>query len=351
MRVLKWVAIVLGTLIVVLFATVTYLKSAAQARYTTKHDIAVDRIPIPLPLSDHELEELRKQRASVPAFVAPQGGATDDAAPTAAPENVQGDPLAGVDLDALAKKRALARGKHYLSSRAGCPECHGKDLAGGVVVENPAMGKWVAPNITRGGVIKDYKSEDWVRIIRHGIKPDGSAATMPSRDFANFSDQEIADIATYIESLPAVDKVMPPTELGPIFSLLVVNGEIPISAEVIDHTKKRPKYPPPVGRVSLELGKHLASTCVGCHGDGLSGGPIQGGDPNWVPAKNLTFHETGLAKWSLEDFARAMKEGVRPDGSKVALPMPVAYTQQLKDAEVESLYAYLKTLSRPYGQH
>jgi mono/diheme cytochrome c family protein len=221
-----------------------------------------------------------------------------------------------------------------------------------VIVENPAMGKWVAPNITRGGVTKHYKSQDWVRIIRHGVKPDGTAATMPSRDFANLSDQEISDIAAYIQSLPAVEKEMPPSELGPIYSLLVVNGEIPISAEVIDHRAKRPKYPPPTGRASLALGKHLGTTCVGCHGDGLSGGPIQGGDPNWLPAKNLTFHETGLAAWSQADFVKAMKEGVRPDGSKIALPMPIAYTKQLKDAEIESLYAYLKTVPpKPFGQH
>ncbi len=341
MRILKWVGIVLGVVVVVLFGTVSYLKSVAKARFANKHEVKVAAVPIPFPLSEYELGELRKEHSNSKDEQAQDG----EAAPAA-------DPLEGVDLASLARKRALARGKHYLTSRAGCPECHGKDLAGGVVVENPAMGRWVAPNITRGGVTKHYKSEDWVRIIRHGVKPDGTAATMPSRDFANLSDQEISDIAAYIESLPPVDKVMPPSELGPIFSLLVVNGEIPISAEVIDHQAPRSKYPPPVARASLELGKHLGTTCVGCHGDGLSGGPIQGGDPAWVPAKNLTFHESGLAKWSLEDFARAMKEGVRPDGSKVAPPMPIAYTSQLKDSEVESLYLYLKTVPpRAFGQH
>jgi mono/diheme cytochrome c family protein len=345
MRVLKWIGIVLSVVGVVLFGMVSYLKSVARARFAAKHEVQVDALPIPFPLSEHELGELRKERADSQGAEALDDAALDDAQPAL-------DPLSGVDLESLAHKRALARGRHYLTSRAGCPECHGKDLGGGVVVENPAMGRWVAPNITRGGVTKHYTSQDWVRIIRHGVKPDGTAATMPSRDFANLSDQEISDIAAYIESLPAVNRVMPPSELGPIFSLLVVNGEIPISAEVIDHQAKRSKYPPAVGRASLELGKHLGTTCVGCHGDGLSGGPIQGGDPAWLPAKNLTFHETGLAGWSLPDFARAMKQGVRPDGTKLAAPMPIAYTRQLKDAEVESLYLYLKTVPpRAFGQH
>jgi mono/diheme cytochrome c family protein len=342
MRVLKWVGIVLGSLIVVLFGTFSYLKSVAQARLATKYDVNVDALPIPFPLTERELDELRKERASAPAE-APSGPAAQ--APAV-------DPLSGLDLTELATQRAIARGKHYLTSRAGCPECHGQDLAGRVVIENPAMGKWVAPNITRGGLTKNYKSQDWVRIIRHGVKPDGSAATMPSRDFTNLSDQEISDIAAYIQSLPAVDKEMPPSEFGPIFALLVAKGEIPVSAEVIDHQGERPKYPPSAAEASLQLGKHLGTTCVGCHGDGLSGGPIQGGDPSWLPAKNLTFHESGLARWSLADFVKAMKHGVRPDGSKIMPPMPIAYTQQLKDAEVESLYAYLKTVQpKPFGQH
>jgi mono/diheme cytochrome c family protein len=347
MRVLKWVGIALGSLVVLSFGTFSYLKSVARARFATKYDVKVEAVPMPFPLSEHEREELRKERASAPA-----GEPSEANGPEGATKAEAQDPLLGLDLTELARQRAIARGKHYLTSRAGCPECHGKDLAGGVIVENPAMGKWVAPNITRGGVTKNYDSQDWVRIIRHGIKPDGTAATMPSRDFANLSDQEISDIATYIHSLPAVDKQMPPSELGPIFSLLVVKGEIPISAEVIDHQGKRPKYPPSVAEASLALGKHLGTTCVGCHGDGLSGGPIQGGDPNWLPAKNLTFHETGLARWSVGDFIKAMKHGVRPDGTKIMPPMPIAYTRELKDAELESLYAYLKTVEpRPFGQH
>lgn len=343
MRVLKWIAGTLAGLLVVAGIGGAYFKSAAQARLDKTYEVKVDPVPIPFPLSDAEVEALRAERR---ALLASGEGVVEGAA-----GEERADPLQGVDLAAIALERAIERGKHYLSSRAACADCHGDDMGGKVIIENPVMGTWAAPNITRGGKTKDYKSEDWIRIIRHGVKPDGRATSMPSRDFANFSDQEVSDIAAFIQNLPAVDRPDQEIEFGPIFSMLLAQGEVPISAEVIDHVSKRPLYPPNVAAVSLELGKHLAGTCVGCHGAGLSGGPIQGGDPAWLPAKNLTFDDSGLAGWTLSDFTKAMRDGVRPDGVNIGPPMPIAYTKQFTDAEVESMYEYLKTApKKPYGQ-
>jgi hypothetical protein len=116
MRVLKWAGIALGVLVVFLFGTVSYLKSSAKARYATRHDVEVAGLPIPFPLSEHELNELRKEQTK-----APEAGPslTGDAAVEPSPAQASaGDALAGMDLSALAQKRALARGKHYLTSRA-----------------------------------------------------------------------------------------------------------------------------------------------------------------------------------------------------------------------------------------
>ena len=44
---------------------------------------------------------------------------------------------------------ALARGKHLAMTR-GCNDCHGKDFAGNKVIEDGAMGRLHAPNLTRG---------------------------------------------------------------------------------------------------------------------------------------------------------------------------------------------------------
>jgi mono/diheme cytochrome c family protein len=333
MRVIKWIGIVLGALLVVALGGVFYFKAAAKTRLSQSYDVKVASIPIPYPLTSAEIEQLRAEKRA------------------AAPADSTTDPLQGVDLAALASERALARGKHYLESRAACRECHGEDFGGKVIVENPAMGKWVAPNITRGGITAKYRAEDWVRIVRHGVLPSGLPAVMPSLDFASFSDQEISDIAHTIQSAPRVTREMPKSELGPIYSLLIAKGQVPVSAEVIDHKASRPRVPPKL-EVNLELGKHLGTTCVGCHGVGLSGGPIQGGDPAWPPARNITFHDTGIGKWTLADFRKALREGVRPDGSSINRVMPIAYTARLAPEEVDSLYLYLQSVpKKDFGGH
>jgi len=310
MRLLKLLGLLFVVLVAVAVGGLAFLKSTARARYATHYPITVDDIPVPFPLNESELKQL---------------GVTAD----------------GKDLQALALERAIERGRRYVSSRAGCPDCHGSDFGGKVIIDNPIMGRWAAPNITRGGVTKDYKGRDWLMIVRHGIKRDGSAATMPSLDYTWFSDQEISDIAAYISSVPTLDRVAPVSVFGPVFSLLIAKGDIPISAEVIDHTKPRPKYPPRIAP-TVELGRHLATTCSGCHGAGFAGGPMPGGDPSWPPASNLTFHSTGLATWSMADFKTALRKGTRPDGSKITAPMPIAYTSKLLDPEIEALFLFLK---------
>lgn len=402
MKFLKILGVLVGVLLLAAVGSFFYAKHAAAKRLDRDYTIEVAAIPMPFPLSQDEVAALRKKRSaaadSAKEAVAPaantEGAPPSDAstapaaeAPANAPSVAPGeanpapstgteaatppgapsdqpvaqppsdapsgeapkpaaDPLAGVDLQAVAFERAMARGKSYLESRAGCADCHGEDFGGKVVVDHPMMGRWVAPNITRGGVTKNYKSEDWVRIIRHGVKPNGKPATMPSLDFTWFSDQEISDIATYISHLPAVDRDMGESTFGPVFAFLIGFGENQVSAEFLDHTTQRPVYPPSVSKASLDLGKHLATTCMGCHGTEFAGGKIAGGDPAWPPAANLTFHETGLEKWTLLDFTQALREGKRPDGSAIDPIMPVSYTKNLKDTEIEALYLYFQTVPK-----
>jgi mono/diheme cytochrome c family protein len=359
-KLFKIVGVVLGIVLLAAVGSFLYAKRAAAQRLDKDYQIQVAAIPMPFPLTEDELDALRKERAATAPQGSQPGGtaaaqnqaepaeanaapgqeaAAEDAAPAA-------DPLEGVDLDALALERALERGKGYLESRAGCADCHGEDFGGKVIVDHPMMGRWVAPNITRGGLTKNYRAEDWVRIVRHGVKPNGKPATMPSIDFTWFSDQEISDIATYISHQPPVDRIMPPSDFGPVFAFLTAFSDNQVNAEFLDHTTQRSVYPPSTSAASLELGKHLASTCMGCHGPEFAGGKIPGGDPAWPPAANLTFHETGLATWSLEDFQRVMREGKRPDGRTLDPIMPIAYTKNLKETETEALYMYLKTVPK-----
>ena len=258
------------------------------------------------------------------------------------------------EAEALALERAMERGRHLLESRYPCAECHGGDYGGGVMVDAFPIGTLMGPNLTsgEGGVVADYTVADWDRIVRHGIRPDGRPAVMPSEDFLLMSDQELSDIIAFFRTVPAVDREVPPVTLGPLGRFLVARGEIVLSADHLeDHFAAHPVLPPPA-EVTVEFGRHLAGVCIGCHAPDLAGGRIAGGDPNWAPAANLTPHEDGLAGWSYGDFARVMLEEERPDGSRTREPMTFVtpFARNMTEVEMEALWLYLQSLPpRPTG--
>ena len=207
------------------------------------------------------------------------------------------------------------RGRELATFR-GCRDCHGDNLQGRVVEDAMPVMVLAGPNITPGGVTKDYTNQDWARAIRHGVKRDGrSVRFMPAYEYTQLSHDDLAAIIAYARSVPAVDQPARPFEVGPLGRVLYLAGELPLlPAEIIDHNAKPAA---PTRGPTAEYGAYLASACVGCHGDELSGGPIPGAPPQWAPAANLTPHDSGLAEWTFEDFKKLFATGVRPDGTKV----------------------------------
>ena len=247
-----------------------------------------------------------------------------------------------------ARAEALERGRHLIQARYGCSECHGQDFGGGVMVDNAAIGRILGPNLTtgKGSVTTGYRAADWDRIVRHGIKRDGSAALMPSQDFRQMSDQELSDIVVFIRSQPPVDREAPRPKLGPVGKALVASGKFVLSANVIgSHNTPHAAVPPESG-LTVDFGRHVAATCMGCHRDDLGGGPIIGGDPSWPPAANLTPGPEGLGEWTFTQFAAALREGKRPDGTTLRLPMTnvTAYAQKMTQTELQALWSYLRSL-------
>ncbi len=248
--------------------------------------------------------------------------------------------------DRVALERAVERARHLLSARYGCTECHGADLGGGVMVDAFPLGRLLGPNLTRGrgSKVLAYTPADWDRAVRHGILPDGRPSAMPSEDFQRMSDQELSDIIAYINAQPPVDSAVPASTLGPLGKVLVATGKLPLTVTRIAlHQTTHVVVPPPT-EASVTFGAHLAATCTGCHGGNLAGGPIAGGDPSWPPAGNLTPH--GLGSWRYQDFVQAMRQGVRPDGSKLRVPMTfmIPAARRMLDVEMEAMWLYLQSL-------
>lgn len=247
-----------------------------------------------------------------------------------------------------ARSQALDRGRHLVESRYGCGECHGSAFGGGVMIDDPAIGRLLGPNLTtgKGSVTAGFRPADWDRIVRHGVKPDGRPGLMPSEDFRQMSDQELSDIIVFIRSQPPVDSTVPAPSLGPVGKVLLATGKFRLSADVIGSTTSPHAGTPPAEAPTAAFGRHIAATCMGCHRDDLGGGPIVGGDPSWPPAANLTPGPGGLGGWTYAQFTTALLEGKRPDGTALRAPMSgmVPYARKMRQVELEALWSYVRSL-------
>jgi mono/diheme cytochrome c family protein len=251
--------------------------------------------------------------------------------------------VAARPITARADSAAMARGKHLAVAIGKCVNCHGEDLGGQLIRNDFMFGRLAAPNLTsgRGGLGDRYDDPGLARAIRNGLGPTGtSLRVMPSEAFQYLSDADVGALLGYIRALPPIDRVLPPTRIGPVARALSLFTTFPlIPARVVDHQRIPPaevsEGPTP------DYGKYLADVggCTGCHGPGLSGGPVGPGRPS----SNLT--PTGIGSWTEEDFFRALRDGMRPSKTPIdSLAMPWPLAGKMSDLEIRAVWAFLKTV-------
>jgi cytochrome c553 len=88
-----------------------------------------------------------------------------------------------------------------------CRGCHGATLSGGKVPGDPHMP--IVANLTPHETgLKSWSEADFVRALREGKRPDGSAISeyMPWQAYASLSDTQIKAIWAYLHSLEPVEK-------------------------------------------------------------------------------------------------------------------------------------------------
>jgi len=240
---------------------------------------------------------------------------------------------------------SIERGRYLYLSR-GCADCHGVNGVGKNVVEDGGL-LIHAPNITpaKGSVVTPYQAADWVRSIRHGVKPSGEPImVMPSEDYNRLTDADLAALIGFVRQLPAAEGPGATIRFPPMVKALYGLGLIPDAAQKIDHTL--PPSKPIAEGVTPEHGAYVANACIGCHGAALSGGKIPGAPPDWPAAANLTPAPGGaMAKYpTAESFATMLRTGKRPDGSAVSTVMPFAALKAMNDTDVQAMYLHLKRL-------
>ncbi|HEX2078866.1 MAG TPA: cytochrome c [Longimicrobium sp.] len=255
--------------------------------------------------------------------------------------------IAGMSLNITTDPAQIERGRHLATAVSKCADCHGEDLGGKVFIDAQPMGKLIASNLTRGkgGVAARYTDQQLEAAIRHGVGPGGRGLLfMPSQEFQYLSDEDVAAIIAYLRTVPAVDRELPASKVGPLGRALMVAGQLPLlPAEMIDH-RAASRTAPPAGP-TREYGQYLVRVggCVGCHGENLGGLPGHG--PGEPAATNLT-PAGPIGSWTEADFVKAMRTGVRPDGSKISDFMPWKSVGMSTDDELRALWLYLRSVPR-----
>ncbi|WP_224999654.1 cytochrome c [Cesiribacter sp. SM1] len=238
---------------------------------------------------------------------------------------------------------AIARGAH-LAAIKGCAECHGEDGSGKVMLDDPAMGLIAASNLTRGrgGLPNSYTNADWVRALKHGLGADGTPLlVMPSQETTLLSAEDMSAIIAYYNSLPPVDKQSPQMSAGPLLKVLALFEMVPLfPAHEIDHG--RTLTASVEATVGAAYGQYLSISCTGCHGTDMKG--MEPPAPGMLARPDVTA-SGNVGKWTEAEFIKTLRTGVTPEGKVLKQQdMPWQMTARYTDAELQSLYQYLKSI-------
>lgn len=242
-----------------------------------------------------------------------------------------------------------------------CMECHGGAdgrATGKYLAEVPAfLGSFYSANLAhpeRG--VHRRRDGELARTLRTGVLPDGRFSPVMS-GFTALGDQDIAAILGYLRSRPRelepAGITQPRSEVS-LVGALILTLVAGVSVEAHPAAVPVPKKAP-----TVEYGRYMAHAmdCVGCHTEGFSSAKMEhpqafaGGfeltDPTGTPiwSKNITMDaETGIGRWSLDDFERAVTRGVTPGGFLVRKPMPLF--ARLDRTDVEAIYRFLQSMPK-----
>ena len=268
----------------------------------------------------------------------------------------------------------LERGK-YIFNTSGCMNCHSPDrnkpLTGGKKMVT-SFGTFYTPNIsadTRFG-IGAWTDQQFLAAVKKGISPAGQYY-YPSFSFASYAkltDEDVLSMRAYINSLPASQNEKKPHELKFPYNkreILFAWRALNFKKNFITKAEENVfKYQGtfrahPAKSKEWNNGAYLVEAslhCTECHtprnkvgglivNKWMAGGIVQDEDN---PAPNLTTDiNTGLGKWTKEDWKTFLKDGSTPDGGDVGGEMYriVKYgTAKLTESDLDDVITYLQDL-------
>ncbi|GAB4092142.1 c-type cytochrome [Flaviaesturariibacter terrae] len=270
-----------------------------------------------------------------------------------------------VDLKVAITPERVAQGQKLASML--CRSCHldpnTNRFTGRRLDEAPQFGDIYARNITHDKIhgIGNWSDGELAYLLRTGLKPDGTYLPPYMPKLVMLSDEDLASVIAFLRSdhpwvqADATEQpVSSPSFLTKFLSNIKAMKPFPYPATTI---------PPPDTTNSVAWGRYIALgqlDCFSCHSRDFAkndyfnpekslgffggGNEMIGPDGKKMRSLNITMDpETGIGKWSEDDFIHAVKYGQLPAGQN-ALRLPMQPYMQLSDNEVSAIFAYLKTV-------
>lgn len=271
-------------------------------------------------------------------------------------------PTQKVELHVASTPERVQRGRKLATML--CAECHMNAATGRLSGEDMRIdeqfGKIYSYNITQDPVhgIGAWTDGEIAFLLRTGIARDGRYTPPWMAKLPHLSDEDLASIIAFLRS---DDPMLAPTKVASIksqpnfFAKFLSN----VAFKPFDYPQKPIDMPKPTDQEAF--GRYLTWNldCWTCHSPDFStvtpldppatpgflsgGNPVMNAEGEAILSSNLTPDaETGIGKWTLDEFKRALREGVRPDGRAIRSPMN-AYNQ-LTDEEVSGIFTYLRSV-------
>ncbi|HEY4367579.1 MAG TPA: c-type cytochrome [Steroidobacteraceae bacterium] len=245
-------------------------------------------------------------------------------------------PIPPSSFDAPSDSTSVRKGAR-LATIYGCNNCHGQDMAGTVLFDEPGIARISAPNLT--AIVKDYTDGELERLVRRGVKRDGTSTwIMPSQMFAHLTDADLGAIIAYVRSVPQRAGVARETSIRPLGRIGILTGQFkPVATEI----PAAPLRTDADNSDPLAHGKYLVMTaCTECHGANLEGS-------DFLQAPNLL----AAAAYTNDDFFRLMRTGVGIGNRNLGLMTEVAAARfaAFTDDEVAAVRTYLDAFARQGG--
>lgn len=216
----------------------------------------------------------------------------------------------------------------YLARMSGCIACHtdsdagGAPLAGGKGLKTP-FGEFRAPNITtdKDHGIGSWTPQQFATAVREGISPGGKPyySAFPYTFYSQFSDQDIADLWSALQTVPPVSTPDPEQFISFPFNIregLTLWRTLYFRPEGKQENSQRTSAYNR-GQFIVEVASH----CGACHtprnflgalepDKALTGGYDSA--QNKVPA--ITARVLEEKGWTQDDLAYALQTGITPEG-------------------------------------